>query len=167
MRLASRNRRRRRRAHACKHGQTPSALRKQVTSPRRPTTEAAIDVLGAADGLGPLAPPRRQRRRAKIAGIGQELEQPSSGDGVVALDPSLPPRFIAPCPPPFDPAVRRDLARAALSPRRQQTVARDHAGRSSRHEASRPVADLFGATLGEAVDCVEEAFDRAIAEDSR
>lgn len=34
-------------------GETPSILRKQVTSPGG-TTEAALDVLGAGDGLGPL-----------------------------------------------------------------------------------------------------------------
>ncbi len=34
-------------------GETPSTLRKQVTSPGG-TTEAALDVLGAGDGLGPL-----------------------------------------------------------------------------------------------------------------
>ncbi|MGE0740651.1 MAG: pyrroline-5-carboxylate reductase [Hyphomonadaceae bacterium] len=34
-------------------GETASALRKQVTSPGG-TTEAALDVLGAGDGLGPL-----------------------------------------------------------------------------------------------------------------
>lgn len=30
--------------------------------------------------------------------------------------------------------------------------------------AGRPLSDFYGATLGEAVDCVEEAFDRAIAD---
>jgi pyrroline-5-carboxylate reductase len=34
-------------------GETPSVLRKQVTSPGG-TTEAALDVLGAGDGLGPI-----------------------------------------------------------------------------------------------------------------
>jgi hypothetical protein len=33
------------------------------------------------------------------------------------------------------------------------------------HVASRPVSDFYGASLGEALDCVEEAFDRAIGED--
>ncbi len=66
--------------------------------------------------------------------------------------------------PPFDPAIRRDLARAALTlaaakPWREVTVI-DLAA-----QASRPVSDLFGASLGEAVDCTEEAFDRAIADD--
>lgn len=66
--------------------------------------------------------------------------------------------------PPFDPAIRRDLARAALTlaaakPWREASLI------DLAREASRPVSDLFGASLGEAVDCVEEAFDRAIAED--
>lgn len=63
----------------------------------------------------------------------------------------------------IDPAVRRALARAALSvgaatPWREVTLARLAA------EAGLPLADLYGATLGEAVDCTEEAFDRAIAD---
>lgn len=63
----------------------------------------------------------------------------------------------------LDSAVRRDLARAALSvagtgPWSAVTLAR-LAG-----EAGRPLADFYGASLAEAVDCVEEAFDRAIAE---
>ena len=63
----------------------------------------------------------------------------------------------------LDTAVRRDLARAALAlagakPWREVTLA-DLAG-----EAGRPLAELYGATLGEAVDCAEEAFDRAIAD---
>ncbi len=63
----------------------------------------------------------------------------------------------------LDPDTRRDLARAALNVAastswREVTLARlaDAAGRD--------LPDLYGATLGEAVDCVEEAFDRAIAE---
>jgi hypothetical protein len=63
----------------------------------------------------------------------------------------------------LDAALRRDLARAALSaaasaPWRETTLAQlaDMAGR--------PVSHLYGASLGEAVDCVEEAFDRAIAD---
>ncbi len=64
----------------------------------------------------------------------------------------------------IDSAVRRDLARAALrlaaqKPRREVTLFQ-LAG-----ECARPVSDLVGVTLGEAVDAVEEAFDRAISED--
>lgn len=63
----------------------------------------------------------------------------------------------------LDPAIRRDLARAALT----------FAATASWREATlvkladisaRPVSDFYGASLGEAVDCVEEAFDRAIAD---
>ena len=63
----------------------------------------------------------------------------------------------------LDPALRRDLARAALvlaaaKPWREVTLAQlaDAAGRS--------LPDFHGASLWEAVDCTEEAFDRAIAE---
>jgi hypothetical protein len=63
----------------------------------------------------------------------------------------------------LDSAIRRDLARAALSlaastPWREVTLAK------LAHAANRPMSDLYGASLGEAVDCVEEAFDRAIAD---
>jgi len=63
----------------------------------------------------------------------------------------------------LDPAVRRDLARAALSvatatPWREVTLLR------LADAANRPVSDLYGASLGDALDCVEEAFDRAIAD---
>ena len=63
----------------------------------------------------------------------------------------------------LDSSVRRDLARAALSvaavtPWREINLAR------LAEEAGRPLADFYGASLGEAVDCVEEAFDRAIAD---
>jgi hypothetical protein len=63
----------------------------------------------------------------------------------------------------LDAAIRRDLARAALSlaavaPWRELTLAK------LAHASSRPISDFYGASLGEAVDCVEEAFDRAIAD---
>jgi hypothetical protein len=64
----------------------------------------------------------------------------------------------------LDSAVRRDLARAALSVAASKPW-RDVTLMQLAHEASRPVADFFGASLGEAIDCVEEAFDRAIADD--
>ncbi|GIK49965.1 MAG: hypothetical protein KJZ75_02000 [Hyphomonadaceae bacterium] len=62
-----------------------------------------------------------------------------------------------------DPTLRRDLARAALS------LASSGSWREATlvklaDAASRPAADFYGASLGEAIDCVEEAFDRAIAE---
>lgn len=64
----------------------------------------------------------------------------------------------------LDSSIRRDLARAALSlagnaPWREVTLIR------LADAAARPVADFYGASLWEAVDCVEEAFDRAIADD--
>lgn len=63
----------------------------------------------------------------------------------------------------LDSSIRRDLARAALSlagsgPWREVTLIR------LADAAARPVADFYGASLWEAVDCVEEAFDRAIAD---
>lgn len=66
---------------------------------------------------------------------------------------------------PLDTAIRRDLARAALQlaaagPWREATLAK------LAHAASRPVSDFYGASVGEAVDCVEEAFDRAIADNT-
>jgi hypothetical protein len=64
----------------------------------------------------------------------------------------------------LDPAARRDLARAALAlaaatPWREVTLAK------LADAASRPVADFYGASPWDAVDCVEEAFDRAVAEE--
>jgi hypothetical protein len=63
----------------------------------------------------------------------------------------------------LDPALRRDLARAALSlaastPWREVTLVKLAA------EAGRPVSDYYGASVGEAADCVEEAFDRAVGD---
>ncbi|MBC7767307.1 MAG: hypothetical protein H7124_00820 [Phycisphaerales bacterium] len=62
-----------------------------------------------------------------------------------------------------DPTLRRDLARAALS------LAASGSWREATlvklaDAASRPVTDFYGASLGEAADCAEEAFDRAIAD---
>jgi len=64
----------------------------------------------------------------------------------------------------LDAALRRDLARAALSlatisPWRDLTLVQ------MAHAASRPVSDFYGASLGDAADAVEEAFDRAIGDD--
>lgn len=63
----------------------------------------------------------------------------------------------------LDSAVRRDLARAALTlaasmPWREVTLLK------LADAANRPISDFYGASLGEAVDCVEEAFDRAIGD---
>lgn len=63
----------------------------------------------------------------------------------------------------LSPELRRDLARAALSfaasaPWREATLVKLAAA------AGRPVADFYGASLWEAVDCTEEAFDREIGE---
>lgn len=65
----------------------------------------------------------------------------------------------------LDTAVRRELARAALSlaaraPWNTVTLVK-LAG-----EAGRPLEEFYGASLAEAVDCVEEAFDRAIADNA-
>lgn len=65
----------------------------------------------------------------------------------------------------LDPAVRRDLARAALTlaaagPWREVTLVK------LAHQSARPVSDFYGASIGEAVDCAEEAFDRAIADNT-
>jgi len=63
----------------------------------------------------------------------------------------------------LDSSIRRDLARAALliaggAPWREVTLIR------LADAAARPASDFYGASLWEAVDCVEEAFDRAIAD---
>jgi hypothetical protein len=62
-----------------------------------------------------------------------------------------------------DPELRRGLAQAALTlaanmPWREVTLPK------LAEAAGRPVEEYYGASLGEAVDCVEEAFDRAIAD---
>ncbi|MCA8887011.1 MAG: hypothetical protein KDA35_10305 [Hyphomonadaceae bacterium] len=63
----------------------------------------------------------------------------------------------------LDPALRRDLARAALSlatstPWREVTLTK------LADAANRSVSEYYGASVGEALDCVEEAFDRAIGD---
>jgi hypothetical protein len=62
-----------------------------------------------------------------------------------------------------DPALREALARAALmfaaaAHWREATLA------ALAKAADRPVADFYPASLADAVDCAEEAFDRAMAE---
>ena len=64
---------------------------------------------------------------------------------------------------PLDSSIRRDLAQAALAVAGRKTW-REATLADLAAEVSRPAADFYGASLGEAVDCVEEAFDRAIAE---
>ncbi|MBY0564234.1 MAG: hypothetical protein K2P58_08610 [Hyphomonadaceae bacterium] len=61
------------------------------------------------------------------------------------------------------PDLRRDLARAALSvaadtPWREATLAK------LAQAIGRPVSDFYPVSLWEAVDCVEEAFDRAVGD---
>ncbi|MGE0595940.1 MAG: hypothetical protein AB7P07_06230 [Hyphomonadaceae bacterium] len=63
----------------------------------------------------------------------------------------------------LDIEARRELARAALSYAGANSW-RDATLPKLAVEAGRSAADFYGASLGEAVDCVEEAFDRAIAE---
>lgn len=63
----------------------------------------------------------------------------------------------------YDPAIRRDVARAALS-LAAAGAWRDVTLAKLAEAAARPAADLYGASLWEAVDCVEEAFDRAIGD---
>ena len=65
----------------------------------------------------------------------------------------------------FDPALRRDLARAALAAA-ASTPWREAGLMRLAEEAGRPVGDFYDASLGEAVDCVEEGFDRAIADNA-
>jgi len=73
--------------------------------------------------------------------------------------------LIGPMSANLDSAVRRDLARAALTLAGASTW-RELTLPQLAHAASRPVSDFYGASLGEAVDCVEEAFDRAIADNT-
>ncbi len=63
----------------------------------------------------------------------------------------------------LDTVLRRDLARAALQVAATKPWAQVSLLELAR-AAGRDVADFYGATLGEAVDCAEEAFDRAIAD---
>ena len=63
----------------------------------------------------------------------------------------------------LDASARRDLARAALATA-GSTTWRSLTLLDLARAAGRPAADFYGASLGEAVDCVEEAFDRAIAD---
>ena len=63
----------------------------------------------------------------------------------------------------LDATVRRDLARAALATASASTW-RTLTLLDLARAAGRPVSDFYGASMGEAVDCVEEAFDRAISD---
>jgi hypothetical protein len=63
----------------------------------------------------------------------------------------------------LDSAIRRELARAALSVAAAGAW-RDVTLMRLADAAGRPISEFYGASLGEAADCVEEAFDRAIAD---
>jgi hypothetical protein len=63
----------------------------------------------------------------------------------------------------LDTTVRRDLARAALDIAAKQNWRELTLARLA-EAAGRPVAHFYGASLWEAVDCVEEAFDRAMGD---
>lgn len=63
----------------------------------------------------------------------------------------------------LDHDLRRDLARAALQVAASKPWTQVSLSELAR-AAGRSVTDFYGATLGEAVDCTEEAFDRAIAD---
>lgn len=63
----------------------------------------------------------------------------------------------------LDPALRRDLARAALSLAASSSW-REVTLTKLAHAANRSVSEYYGASVGEALDCVDEAFDRAIAD---
>ncbi|HVV32843.1 MAG TPA: hypothetical protein VHC73_06420 [Vitreimonas sp.] len=63
----------------------------------------------------------------------------------------------------LDTAVRRDLARAALD-LAAKGAWREVTLTKLAEAAGRPAPELYGASPWEAIDCVEEAFDRAIAD---
>lgn len=63
----------------------------------------------------------------------------------------------------LEPNLRRDLARAALSLAAASSW-RDVTLAKLAEAAGRRVSEFYGASLGEALDCVDEAFDRAIAD---
>lgn len=63
----------------------------------------------------------------------------------------------------LDASVRRDLARAALATASASTW-RTLTLLDLAKAVDRPVSDFYAASLAEAVDCVEEAFDRAISD---
>ena len=63
----------------------------------------------------------------------------------------------------LDASARRDLARAALATASSSSW-RTLTLLDLAKAVDRPVSDFYAASLAEAVDCVEEAFDRAISD---